>query len=495
MSIALSLRLRLTLVIFTGVLLPLCVALVVVAKHEMNSVRREFSEHAALLGSMVSEYAAVDMAFADHDEAEKTLGKLRAQQDVINAALYNDAGVLFATYLRPDGGSPGGAGAGGAADDIPARITPPRSSTFSLAGDHYDQLHPVVYGGTRYGTLRLRISTAPLRTRASAYRSTAIVATLSLAVLGLLFAFLLQRLISRPILELAAVVRKVADDGDYSIRASAPHDDEIGVLANGFNAMLAEVSRQRNETQRAIEARDEFLSVASHELNTPLTSLKLALQALQPDDVAPATANPRLAQLAIKQVDRLELLVAELLDVTRLRRGTLQLTLAEVDLTELVHEVGARLSPNFERSRSRLEIAADGGIIGRWDRSRIDQVITNLLVNAIKFGEGRPIRVEAALAGDRARLVVRDHGRGIPPDRIDRIFDAYERAAPTAHYGGLGLGLFIVRSLVEQHGGTVHAESTGDGAAFIVELPLRPSARGQARPDTSAEAGHEASPS
>ena len=493
MRVAFSLRLRLTLVIFTGVLLPLCVALVVVAKHEINSVRREFSEHAALLGSMVSEYAAVDMAFADHDEAEKTLGKLKAQQDVINAALYNDDGVLFATYLRRDGdrGSPAGAGADHAAGDIPARITPPRSSRSSLAGDHYDQLHPVVYGGTRYGTLRLRISTEPLRARASAYRSTAIVATLSLAVLGLLFAFLLQRLISRPILDLAAVVRKVADDGDYSIRASAPRDDELGVLANGFNAMLAEVSRQRAETQRAIEARDEFLSVASHELNTPLTSLKLALQALQPEDGTPPEAIQRLAQLAIKQADRLELLVAELLDVTRLRRGTLQLTLAEVDLMELVHEVGARLSPNFERSRSRLEIAAGGAIVGRWDRSRLDQVITNLLVNAIKFGEGRPIRVEAALAGERARLVVRDHGRGIPADRIDRIFDAYERAAPTAHYGGLGLGLFIVRSLVEQHGGTVHAESPGEGAAFIVELPLRPPARGQA--GGAADAGHEAS--
>ena len=345
-----------------------------------------------------------------------------------------------------------------------------------------------MYGGTRYGTLRLRISTAPLHARASAYRSTAIVATLSLAVLGLLFAFLLQRLISRPILDLAAVVRKVADEGNYSIRASAPHDDEIGVLANGFNAMLAEVSRQRNETQRAIEARDEFLSVASHELNTPLTSLKLALQALQPDDATPLPANPRLAHLAVKQVDRLELLVAELLDVTRLRRGTLQLTLAEVDLTELVHEVGARLSPNFERSRSRLEIAAGDAIIGRWDRSRLDQVITNLLVNAIKFGEGRPIRVEAKLAGERARLVVRDHGRGIPADRIDRIFDAYERAAPTAHYGGLGLGLFIVRSLVEQHGGTVHAESAGDGAAFVVELPLRPRV-----PAGDVDAGHDAS--
>jgi signal transduction histidine kinase len=457
-----SIRLRLTLVIFTGVLLPLCVALVVVATHEMHSARREFSEHAALLGSMVSEYAAVDMAFEDREEAEKTLRTLAAQRDVIYAALYDRQGRQFATY-RGDGGA-----------DIPTQITVPASSTYSLAGDHDDQLRPVLYGGTRYGTLGLRISTAPLRARADAYRSTVIVATLSLMVLGLLFAFLLQRLISRPILDLAAVVRKVADAGDYSLRASAPHDDEIGVLANGFNVMLAEVARRRGEAQRAIEARDEFLSVASHELNTPLTSLKLALQALQPEGTTGAPASSRLAQLATKQVDRLERLVAELLDVTRLRRGTLQMTPADVDLTELVHEVAARLTPNFERSQSRLEAVTNGAIIGHWDRSRIDQVITNLLVNAIKFGEGRPIRVEATLAGERARLVVRDHGRGIPPDRIDRGFVAYERAVPTAHYGGLGLGLFIVRSLVEQHGGTVHAESVGDGAAFIVELPLRP---------------------
>ncbi len=469
MKLALSIRTRVTLVIFTGVLLPLCVALVAVAAHEMDSVRREFSSQAALLGSMVGEYAAVDMAFEDHEEAAKTLAKLATQQDVIYAALYDRSGRRFATYQCP----------GGAGVEIAERIVEPVAAKFSYAGDHYDQQRPVVYGGTRFGTLVLRQSTAALGARASAYRSTAIVAALSLAALGLLFAFLLQRLISRPILDLAAVARRVADEHDYTIRASAPHDDEIGVLAKGFNAMLAEVSRRRGEANRAIEARDEFLSVASHELNTPLTSLKLALQALQPEDDTSERARVRLVQLASKQVDRLELLVAELLDVTRLRRGTVQLTLADMDLVELIDEVGARLAPNFERSRSRFEVDAPGAIVGHWDRSRLDQVITNLLTNAIKFGEGRPIRVEASQDGDRARVVVRDHGRGIPPDRISRVFDAYERAVPTGHYGGLGLGLFIVRSLVEQHGGAVRAESAGAGAAFIVELPLRSEAPDQ----------------
>lgn len=468
MKLALSLRTRLTLVIFAGVLLPLCVALVVVAAYEIDDVRQEFSSQATLLGAMVSEYAAVDMAFEDHEEATKTLAKLAAQPDVLHAALYDRAGQLFATYVRPSD----------ADADIATRIVEPAGVKFAFLDAHYDQQRPVVYNGTRYGTLALRMSTAPLQERASAYRSTAIVTALSLAVLGLLFAVLLQRSISRPILDLAAVVRRVADEGDYTIRASAPHDDEIGVLANGFNTMLAEVARRKDEAWRAIEVRDNFLSVASHELNTPLTSLKLALQALQPggetSDEASDEAKERLAELAVKQVSRLELLVAELLDVTRLRRGTIQLTRADMDLVELVEEVAARLTPNFERSRSRLEIEAAGAIIGHWDRSRLDQVITNLLVNAIKFGEGRPICVEMTQSGGRARLVIRDHGRGIPADRIDRIFDAYERAVPTAHYGGLGLGLFIVRSLVEEHAGSVRAESAGDGTAFIVELPLQP---------------------
>jgi signal transduction histidine kinase len=464
MRLGLSIRTRLTLVIFAGVLLPLCVALVVVAAYEIDEVHREFSAQSALLGSMVSEYAAVDMAFEDQEEAEKTLSKLAAQPDVLHAALYDRKGRLFATYRRP----------GGPRTDIPERIVEPVAATFAFAGDHYDQERPVVYGGTRYGTLGLRLSTAALQARARAYRSTAIFTAASLAVLGFLFAFLLQRLISRPILDLAAVVRRVAREGDYSIRASARHEDEIGVLANGFNTLLAEVARRKDEAQRAIEVRDDFLSVASHELNTPLTSLKLALQGLEPGGETSEDSHQRLVELAVKQVSRLELLVAELLDVTRLRRGTLQLTLADMDLVDLVNEVGARLTPNFERSRSQLEIEAPGPIVGRWDRSRLDQVVTNLLVNAIKFGEGRPIRVEMTQSGARARLVVRDHGRGIPPERIDRIFDAYERAVPTAHYGGLGLGLFIVRSLVEQHGGSVRAESAGDGTAFVVELPVQP---------------------
>jgi signal transduction histidine kinase len=459
MKRSLSIRTRLTLVIFTGVLISLVAAVAVTAGYELRSLRHEFLAGGRLLGRMVSEYAAVDMAFEDREEAATTLGKLENRDDIRYAALYTIDGVQFASY-----GQPLLRATAGPLSPLP---------TLAIDGDLLRVYYPVVHAGTRFGTLDLGLSTAGLRARTRARVLSTVVVALAIAGLALVLAVWLQRLISRPILDLTATVRKIAEEGNYTVRASAPRADEIGELADGFNSMMEEVARQRDQADHAIRARDEFLSVASHELNTPLTSLKLGLQSLALESDGLDARRMRFLTIATKQAERLERLVAELLDVTRLRRGTMQLALAPTDLVELATDIGTRLAPDLERSKSRLEVEHEGAVVGEWDRSRLDQVITNLLFNAIKFGEGKPIVVAISAAAGRARVVVRDHGRGIPPERIARVFEAYERGVSSAHYGGLGLGLFIVRSVVERHGGTVRAENMPDGgAAFTVELPL-----------------------
>lgn len=230
-------------------------------------------------------------------------------------------------------------------------------------------------------------------------------------------------------------------------------------------ARLFEQQRALTEEARAaVRARDDFLSVASHELNTPLAALKLQLGRVLRHPPAPDVMMQRLHGVD-HQVDRLIELVNELLDVSRLRAGRFELNLGDVDLAALIREVAARIDTS-----SRLQLAL-AEVTGRWDRLRLEQVITNLLSNALKYGDGKPVEVELRLGAD-VTVVVRDHGIGIAPEDQARIFDRFERAVSGQKYSGLGLGLWISRKLVEAHGGSITVESApGVGSTFTLRLP------------------------
>lgn len=225
----------------------------------------------------------------------------------------------------------------------------------------------------------------------------------------------------------------------------------------------------------AVRVRDEFLSVASHELRGPVSALQLTLQGLGSGLFAgkPPPGTERPLAIAERQALRLGRLVGELLDVSRLRTQKLVLHLEEVGLDELVREVAERFEGELETAGCKLEVDIPPGIVGHWDPSRLSQVVENLLSNAIKFGRGKPIEVRGARVDGMARLTVRDHGVGIPAERMPHIFDRFERAVSAAHFGGLGLGLYIVKEIVCAMDGHVRAESIeGEGATFTVELPL-----------------------
>ncbi|MCY1018773.1 AAA family ATPase [Pyxidicoccus sp. MSG2] len=238
-------------------------------------------------------------------------------------------------------------------------------------------------------------------------------------------------------------------------------------------AVCIDNARLYRAAQDAVRLRDEFLSVASHELNTPLTSLRLMVQSLKRH--APA-GLPEAAVRALRTVDgqslRLATLIEELLDVSRLHAGRLDLNLERVDLRDVIHRVATRLREPLERAGCALEVHVEGSIPGRWDAMRLGQVLLNLLSNAIKFGAGKPILLEAGVEHDTAWLRVRDRGIGIAPDRLPHIFDRFERAVSVRAYGGLGLGLHLVREILTALGGSIQVESTvGVGTTFTVELP------------------------
>ncbi|WNG49962.1 DUF4118 domain-containing protein [Archangium minus] len=232
--------------------------------------------------------------------------------------------------------------------------------------------------------------------------------------------------------------------------------------------------------QEAVRLRDEFLSVASHELNTPLTPLKLRLQSLArllaTEPSTPLTTRiTQEVELMRQQVKRLADLVSDLLDVSRIRTGRMKLRLEEVDLSKVTHDIAARFHPEATRAGCTLYLHTQEPVIGLWDRLRLEQVLTNLLSNAIKYGAGKPIHIRVEDDGNQARLEVRDEGIGIKPEAMGRIFNRFERAVSERHYGGLGLGLYVTRQIIDALSGTVRAESTpGQGATFTVELPRQP---------------------
>jgi signal transduction histidine kinase len=172
-------------------------------------------------------------------------------------------------------------------------------------------------------------------------------------------------------------------------------------------------------------------------------------------------------------VSRLITLVDTLLDVSQLNEGRLRLEPAEVDLVALVRDVAGRMAGDVGAGGAAVVVEAPGPVVGRWDRVRLEQVATNLLSNALKYGGGTPVVARVEAGGGAAHLAVIDAGMGIPPAEQERIFERFERAEAARGYGGFGLGLWISRALVEAHGGAISVESApGAGATFRVRLPL-----------------------
>jgi signal transduction histidine kinase len=242
-------------------------------------------------------------------------------------------------------------------------------------------------------------------------------------------------------------------------------------------AMALESARLYQEAREAVRIRDRFLSIASHELKTPLTPLQLQVSSIARDARRGALDSGRVerkAELIQGQVRRLTALIDDLLDVSRISAGRLQMQRERVDLAAVVSDVVQRFRPALQRAGSPLDLELEAPTWGLWDGLRLEQVVTNLLSNAIKYGQGKPIDIRLQHTASGARLAVRDHGIGIAPEHQARVFERFERAVSERHYGGLGLGLWIVHQIVATLGGTVTLDSTiGEGSTFTVTLPSR----------------------
>lgn len=235
-----------------------------------------------------------------------------------------------------------------------------------------------------------------------------------------------------------------------------------------------------SKAQEALRMRDEFLSIASHELKTPLTSILLNLQFMQ-YKIQNATKKEvdiqelsRMLEVNKEQVQRMSRLINDLLNTSVITTGRLQIEKEKTDLSPLVHDVLSRFETQLKHLKIKVTFQDKKGVVGNWDKLRIEQVVTNLISNAIKYGDNKPLEISIKSAGGKAFIAVKDKGIGISPESQKHIFGIFERGVSGRDYKGLGVGLYIAAHIVEAHGGKLTVVSKlNKGSTFTVELPLK----------------------
>lgn len=251
----------------------------------------------------------------------------------------------------------------------------------------------------------------------------------------------------------------------------------IGELANRVG-LAVDNAQLFSRAQEALRTRDEFLSIASHELKTPLTSillnLQLALQRIRKTDGKTLPENViKMIEQSEQQGKRLSKLINDLLNISVISTGRLEIEREPMDLCELTEEVIGRFKIQLKKAKTRVIFKGKKGIVGFWDKIRLEQVITNLISNAIKYGGGKPIQVGLSRYRRKALISVKDQGIGIKREDLGKIFERFKRGASAKGYKGLGVGLYISKQIIEAHGGKIKVKSKeGEGSEFTIELPL-----------------------
>lgn len=433
--------------------------------YQFVTVRQATLANIVTLGKVIASNSTASLAFRNQRDAVEILSALRADPHIIGAALYDKERRLFAYYPTT----------------VPVTALParPENGGHRFEGSYLIAYEPVAQpGSTPLGTLYLKSDLGAVRSAQLFAALTALLVIGLSLIVAYFLSTILQQSVSRPILMLAEMATSISERQDYSVRAPQVGEDEIGRLTGALNQMLARIQEQDRSLRDALQSREVFIGVASHELRTPLTALQLRVDSLRHtlasiDDELPVKMRI-LAHVDVveRQTDRLTHLIESLLDVTRALAGRFELTLEPLDLADLVLEAVARLREQATGAGSELILDIHPPCLGSWDRLRIDQVVTNLVVNALKYGAGEPIRIALACSPTTAQLTVRDHGIGIDWKDQSRIFDRFEQSSTPRPFGGLGLGLWIVRQIVSAMGGSITVMSElGAGAEFTVTLP------------------------
>jgi signal transduction histidine kinase len=445
------------LVLFGGVLLS----------YDFVTEEQDLLNGTTTLANVMADNISAAVAFNDPDAAVDTLGSLRTVPSVVRACVYTPNG-LFAAYVEP-GQAP----------------CPEKSgSDLGVSGRYVQVETPIDLEGQRIGVVHLRATLAPLYARLRLE----ILAIAGILLCSSLFAFVLsswlERFISIPILSLAKTANAVTNEKDYSIRAVKQTGDELGQLVDSFNDMLVQIEARDSELQhraaelvKANRTKDEFLATLSHELRTPLNSI-LGWSILMQGGRLSADREKTALQSIERNARLQSRLIEDLLDVSRIISGKFTLDSSDVALRPIVEGAMEIIRPIAESKQIQIQWTCTPELVHvAGDAPRLQQAVWNLLSNAVKFStSGSTIVLALDKTDTHARISVTDKGIGIDQDFLPHVFERFRQAdgSSTRSYGGLGLGLAIVRHIVEMHGGLVHAYSMGKGhgATFTIDLPL-----------------------
>jgi signal transduction histidine kinase/ActR/RegA family two-component response regulator len=462
-AIRCSVRRKVMLLVLATTIVALGLSAVALVIYDLGDYERQWTNDLNLQAEILARASGPALQFNDPQAATNDLSLIRVRPRVLEAALYNNRGEPFATYLQP----------GTAAEGIPQK---PRADGYVIEGGQIKLFHRVVENGEPLGTIYLRALYNPWERLRDYLTIIGVVMVASLAAAALLSGWL-QSTITTPILEVARVAREVIEKRDYSLRARKTTEDEIGELVDSFNAMIAETGRRAEAMREADRRKDEFLATLAHELRNPLAPLRNAVEIMRL-----ARDNPEMSAKAIAMMDRqlnqMVRLVDDLLDVSRITTGKLAVRKAVIDVQGAVRDAIETVRPFLISQDHSLEVSIPAEPIAiEGDRTRLAQVFANLLHNASKYTEpGGRITLAVELDGGCVVVRIRDTGVGLDSRSIAAIFDMFVQVdrSLTRVQAGLGVGLTLARRLVALHGGTLTAssEGVGKGSEFVVRLPL-----------------------
>lgn len=455
-----SVRGKLMRVVLITTVITLFVAGSFMLSADINRYKQSWTADLGTEASILAVSLAPAMAFNDHDAALRDLRALTVRQRVMVAAVYSANGTLYASFVRT------------AAQSLPAHAPAPGLVT---AGERVEYARSIERNGEHLGTIYLRARYDTLG-RVADYLAIFVLVTLLSMVVAIFLSRRLQQGILQPLDAMAVIANAIVKRRDYSLRAKKTSDDEIGVVVDAFNNMLEEVEARAEGLREADRRKDEFLATLAHELRNPLAPIRHAAKMLESKGMD-ENQQKWAREVISRQVRRMALLLDDLLDVSRITQGRLELKIESVSLESIVDAAVELARPLLEAKHHELVIELPpAAVMLNVDPLRISQSLANLLTNSAKYtdAQGR-IAVRARLLEQELVLSVSDNGIGFAPDTVANLFEMFSQAssAVARSEGGLGIGLALVKGLVALHAGSIEAHSPGlgQGSEFAIHLP------------------------